>query len=216
MVERGVFIKICGITSVRDARICVDAGVDALGFVFYPPSPRAVAPETAREIREEIPGNVAVFGVFVNEAPEEILKIRDATGIDVAQLHGRESPEAVATLQREGIRVCKALFAGREPLFSRVGLYHSDMFLLEAGRSGLGGTGQEWEWGEAKVTVEKIMAGGGFVLIAGGINPENVERVIGDVMPSGIDVSSGVELVPGVKDEKKVRTLVERARGVFS
>ncbi|SFM84639.1 phosphoribosylanthranilate isomerase [Thermodesulforhabdus norvegica] len=212
---QGIFIKICGITSVKDARVCVDAGVDALGFVFYPPSPRAVTAETVRSIISDVGNDVVFFGVFVKESPEEILRIRDITGIEVAQLHGDESREVVTALRREGLKVCKALFAKRKPFFSDVNLYFCDAFLLEAGRSGLGGTGEEWEWREARETTEKIISAGGFALIAGGINPENVGHVVRGVMPSGIDVSSGVELRPGVKDERKVRTLVEKVKGVF-
>lgn len=210
-----LFVKVCGITRLQDVQICVDAGINALGCVFHPPSPRCITEDTARAIRKEMPPEVLLFGVFVNKSPEEILRIRDLVGIDVAQLHGSEPPEWVAALEQEGLMVCKAVFSERRPLLSEAHIYPCAMFLIEAGLRGYGGMGESWGWSGAAEFIREIITKGGFVLLAGGITPNNVGEIIRTVRPSGVDVSSGVEIRPGIKDVHKVRAFMSAVERAF-
>ncbi len=200
-----VKVKICGITNSDDALAAVDFGVDALGFVFYKGSPRYISPEEAKNILRKIPPFVTTVGVFVDEAPDEIERIMRHAAIDVAQLHGHEPPEACVINKRviKAIRVKELI--DLEPLKK----YHVSAFLLDTYTSEFyGGTGQIFNW-DIAVDAKQF----GKIILAGGLNPDNVERAVKWVRPYGVDVSSGVEEEKGKKDRKKMRLFIERARG---
>lgn len=202
-----VKVKICGITNREDALEAVDAGADALGFVFYKGSPRHILPDEAKDIVKSIPPFVTTVGVFVDERWEEIERVMRYAAIDVAQLHGHETPEACPT----GKRVIKAIrvkeLIDLEPLRH----YRVSAFLLDAYTpESLGGTGQIFNWDIALAAKEF-----GRIVLAGGLNPDNVEKAVIWVRPYAVDVSSGVEEEKGKKDHKKIRLFVERAKGAL-
>ncbi|MBF0557750.1 MAG: phosphoribosylanthranilate isomerase [Nitrospirae bacterium] len=200
-----VRIKICGITNMEDALAAVDYGADALGFVFYPGSPRYILPEKAREITCCLPPFITTIGVFANEAQQKIIDVMKVAGIDVLQLHGDESPEMCAAWHR----VIRALrvkdFTDLRPLeeWSKV-----SAFLLDTFSPGhFGGTGQIFNW-DIAVEAKRF----GKIILSGGLNPDNIERAIARVAPYAVDVSSGIEEKKGKKDLKKMRLFIERAK----
>ncbi len=203
-----VQVKICGITNLSDARAAVDAGADALGFNFFKGSPRYLTPLTARSIIRSLPSNVLCVGVFVNETREAVESAVVESGIGAVQLHGDEPPEFCELLNE--VRVIKA-FRGREGFDPRiVARYRVEAILFDAYAPGAwGGTGQACDWGLARgvrAVVPKMY-------LAGGLTPETVREAIATVEPFAVDVCSGVESAPGVKDHALVRRFVEAARG---
>jgi len=196
-------IKICGITNVEDALLACELGADALGFVFAP-SPRQVTPDAAAAIICELPPFVTTVGLVVDQDPSPLL---DRCPLDVIQFHGSESPETVA---RAGRRAVKA-FRVRDAADLEA-LAHFDTvaaYLLDAYVPGIaGGTGQRFPW-QLAVEAKRF---GKPVIVAGGLTPENVRLCIETTRPYGVDVSSGVEAVPGRKDPGKLRTFMAAAR----
>jgi indole-3-glycerol phosphate synthase / phosphoribosylanthranilate isomerase len=205
-----VTVKICGITTAEDAQVAVAAGADAVGFVFWPKSPRAVDAVTARAIAATLPPFVLRVGVFVDETPEQMRRVADEVGLDVVQLHGSEPPEAVARAPR---RAVKAVRVG--PGFRPQDALRYDgtaaAVLLDTRVDGdaPGGTGRTFDWS----LVRPVREGTSYVLLAGGLTPENVGEAIATVRPDGVDVSSGVESAPGKKDPAKVRAFMDAVRG---
>lgn len=199
-------IKICGITNLEDAKAALDFGADALGFVFFRESPRAISPQRAASIISKLPVFTATVGVFVDQPGDEIQKIINETGIDIVQLHGDESPESCRLLRRviKGIRV-KSL-ESLEPLKSYRDLVSA--FLLDTFAPHMpGGTGQVFNW-DIAIEAKNF----GRIILAGGLTPENISEAIRRVNPYAVDVSSGVELVKGKKDHQKMKLFIERAR----
>jgi len=199
-----MLIKICGITRVEDAEAAVACGANALGFVFWPKSPRFVDPFRARAIVSALPPFVTTVGVFVNQPAEHINGVASLVGLGAVQLHGDETPEFAALMRRP---VIKAIAMGGVG----AGLGRPDiadwservMILLDAhDPQQRGGTGQTIDWQQAAG-----VAGSRRVLLAGGLTPENVAEAVRHVRPFGLDVSSGVEASPGVKDHQKLRDL---------
>lgn len=200
-----VRIKICGITERDDALHAIDCGADALGFVFYERSPRAVTSKKAQEIIAELPPFVTVVGLFVNEDPRTVRFIADHCGLDVIQYHGDESPEIVRMAPRRSIR---ALRVRENETFHNIGHYPASGLLLDAWVSGaFGGTGVSFNWAIAAEIAKKRA-----VILAGGLTPENVADAIQTVHPYGVDVSSGVEATPGRKDRAKVAAFIKAAQ----
>ena len=206
-----VAIKICGITTADDARLAVAAGADAIGFVFWPKSPRAVTPATARAIAAILPPFVMRVGVFVDAGANEMRRIADEVGLDMVQLHGSEPPEAVARAPR---RAVKAVRVG--PGFRPEEALRYDgtaaALLLDTrvdGEEVPGGTGRRFDWS----LVRPVREGTAFLVLAGGLTPENVGEAIATVRPDAVDVSSGVESAPGRKDPAKLRAFVDAVRG---
>lgn len=215
-------IKICGITSVDDARAAIDAGADAIGLNFYPNSQRFIGRDLEAagiSLETRMKGNraVNVVGVFVNSAGDVIRKHIDRDGLDVIQLHGDESPECIASFRRipvirarrmddrgvasiaEDLAACEA--AGRLP----------DAVLVDAMTPGrYGGTGETVSW--AGLADHPKWLGDVPLILAGGLTPENVAEAIRIVRPAGVDVASGVESSPGVKDYAKMRAFVQAAK----
>ena len=199
-------IKICGITNLEDAKAAIDFGADALGFVFFSESPRAISPQKAASIIAKLPSFTATVGVFVDKPMDEIQKIINETGIGVIQLHGDEPPESCRIFRRviKGIRV-KSL-ESLEPLRSYQNLVSA--FLLDTYAAHMpGGTGQVFNW-DIAVEAKNF----GRIILAGGLTPENISDAIRLVTPYAVDVSSGIELVRGIKDHQKMRLFIERAK----
>jgi phosphoribosylanthranilate isomerase len=200
-------VKICGITCLEDALMAVEAGADALGVMFYPPSPRSVRPDVVRRIVEQLPPFVARVGVFVNADETHIrLTIREA-GIDTIQLHGKEPVELCQSLAP--LPVMKAFRMEGPGSLNALTPYTGCAWLLDSYVAGVfGGTGQTFNWDLACEAVRR----GGKVVLAGGLTPDNVARAVAAVSPYGVDVSSGVETSPGKKDPDKVRAFVQAAK----
>jgi phosphoribosylanthranilate isomerase len=208
-----VWVKICGTTNLEDALAAVDAGADALGFVFAE-SPRRMEPAAAHRIARSVPERIEKVGVFVNDSAERILEIVEEAGLTVVQLHGDESVEFARGIASGGLKVFKAIpvrggFAARMIAFTEKG--EVDAVLLDTVAAVRGGTGLSFDWS----TVAKYMpAHGGEirVIVAGGLTPLNVPDAIRILRPWGVDVASGVEREPGRKDHEKVRAFVKAAK----
>jgi phosphoribosylanthranilate isomerase len=200
-----VKIKICGITNHQDAQAAANLGVDALGFVFYKASPRYVKPEIARDIIRALPPFITTVGVFVDEEPEVIQQIMHDCGLQLVQLHGHESPGFCG---RFAGRVIKAIRIKDRLSLIDIDRYPVEALLLDTHREHkFGGTGEVFNW-ELAQEAKKY----GRIILAGGLNPENVQQAVNAVHPYGIDVSSGVEQEPGQKELKKLQDLVEKVR----
>jgi len=199
-------VKICGITNPEDAQAAVEAGADALGFVFFKGSPRYISPREAASIVKGLPSFIPSVGVFVDETVEQIKKIVSQTGIDIIQLHGDEPAEACRIPRRtiKAIRV-KSL-ESLLPLEDYKGLVSA--FLLDTyAPDMLGGTGRIFNW-DIALEAKRF----GKVILAGGLTHENVFDAVRHVRPYGVDSSSGVEREKGRKDHDKVRLFIERAK----
>ena len=198
-----VRIKVCGITRAEDARAAVDLGVDALGFNFVPSSPRRIDPEAARRIIADLPPLVVKVGVFADATALEIEGVARDTGLDVVQLHGDESPEACALL---GVPWYKAFRVDDRFRPEDAIRYGRALFLLDGHRPGaLGGTGRTFDW-----SLARRAAAHGRVILAGGLGPGNIEAAIDAARPFAVDVNSGVESSPGIKDAALLERLCAR------
>ena len=202
------FVKVCGITRAEDAQHAVAQGATALGFVFWPNSPRYVSPERAREIIAGVPPGVMTVGVFVNEPVDGIRDVVSRTGISTVQLHGDEPPAVAEQLSGPLLRSVTVDRAGE---VCRVWPAET-LFLVDAHDPvRRGGTGAAVDWVLAGEVARRWR-----VVLAGGLTPENVAEAIATVRPYGVDVSSGVERSPGVKDGDKVARFVAWARSAFA
>ncbi len=203
-----VKVKICGITNLKDARQALESGASFIGFNFYTRSPRYITPSAARRILQRLPKKVKSVGVFVNESEERILAVARRTGLDYLQLHGEESPDAVARLKRM-LPVIKAIrvrdsFSTRE-LFP---YKHATAFLLDGfDRRRHGGSGKTFRWDIARRANRA-----GRVFLAGGLTPDNVGAAIRSAKPYAVDVCSGVEAKFGKKDPALVKDFMRAVR----
>jgi phosphoribosylanthranilate isomerase len=200
-----VQVKICGITRWVDAEAAVESGADALGFVFAK-SPRRITPEKAREIIRRMPPFVTTVGVFVNELPSKIHEIMNFCGLDLVQLHGHETLTTCADLAP---RVIKAFRVQGEETLNQIAPYkdHVRAILLDTYQKGInGGTGKTFDWRLAR-KAKKI---GIPVVLSGGLGPENVLEALERVNPSVIDISSGIESRPGIKDHDQMNQFMEK------
>ena len=198
-------VKICGITNLDDARVVVEAGADMLGLIFYPPSPRYVTPEQARTIVASLPSSLPAIGVFVNEAAETVSRIARASGVQMVQLHGEESPSLCQLLSWPVIKAFR-FTAQVQPEMMRQ--YTVAAYLIEGFQADLyGGGGAVADW-QRVATLQQY----GRIILAGGLTPDNVAAAIRTVRPYAVDVCSGVEATPGKKDGHKVRAFVARAK----
>lgn len=201
-------VKICGLTRVDQAMGCADAGANAVGCVFYPPSPRNVSGSQAREIFTALPPHVARVGVFVDETADHMLRIAERCGLTTLQLHGRETPKTVTRLVLAGYQVIKGLYTAKDPRIDRAGDYPAAVFLVECGKGPLpGGNAARWHWGDAREFGETRP-----LILAGGLTPDNVAEAIASARPDAVDVSSGVEASPGNKDSDKVAAFIAAVR----
>jgi len=200
-----VKIKICGITNIDDALLAVDAGADALGFVFFGASPRNVSPEQARAIIRHLPPFIQTVGLFVNESLATINETADNCGLDIIQLHGEESPDFCTGVKR---RVLKALRVRNFGSLDSMPSYQVSAFLLDAWSPiARGGTGQTFNW-----DIAASAAADRKIILAGGLSCDNISDAIKKVRPYGVDVSSGVEAAPGKKDAVKITEFIRKAR----
>jgi phosphoribosylanthranilate isomerase len=202
-------IKICGITNPTDAELAASLGAHALGFIFYPKSPRSVRPDAAREIIRNLPPLVMTVGVFVDEEAGVVREIAATAGLDWVQLHGRETPEYSRSLGR---RVIKGFRIKDADSLNALPAYRGSVqaFLLDTYKAGTaGGTGETFDWGLARQAKEV-----GPIILAGGLNPGNVARAIKEVHPAAVDVASGVEAAPGRKDPEKLRDFFKAIEGI--
>jgi phosphoribosylanthranilate isomerase len=202
-------VKICGLTRVEEALACARAGADAIGLVFFPPSPRHVSSSTAGEIAAALPETVAKVGVFVNETRDAVLETARTAGLTAVQLHGDETPAMVSELKSAGLTVIKALFAAKAPGLELADTFDADAVLFEQGAGALpGGNAETWDYGLARRQTL-----GPPLILAGGLDPDNVGGAIAAALPDAIDLSSGVEAGPGRKQIEKVKRLMEAVEG---
>jgi phosphoribosylanthranilate isomerase len=201
-----VKVKICGVTRVEDARLAAELGADYLGLNFFAASPRLVEPEQAAEIARAVRGRLAIVGVFVNESRERVEELAEKVPLDLVQLHGDEGPEEIAAFGRRAIKV----FRVREDFDpDQVSAYPTaGALLFDCGHPSLyGGTGLAWPYERiAGLKVEQP------VLVAGGIGSENARQAIEASGAGGIDVCSGVESSPGIKDHEAMKRLFREVR----
>jgi phosphoribosylanthranilate isomerase len=200
-------VKICGITNAGDARAASDAGADAVGLIFAE-SPRRVGVEEARRISKALPENIIRVGVFVDEEPAEVSRISREVGLDLAQLHGEETPETVTAVREGGIKVMKALRIRDTTSLEALDAYEADLFLLDTFSERVrGGTGERFDW-----EVAKSVRGRDNIVVSGGLGPENVREAVEFFEPYGVDASSSLEDGPGIKNGERVRRFVLAAR----
>lgn len=205
--SRLMFVKICGITTESDALLAVAMGADALGFVFAPSS-RQVTVQQAYDIARRLPSEVMTVGVFRNESPARVIDTVHRAGLRAAQLHGRETPDQAREVAAGGIRwVIKAFNAGAEAL-SAADEYPGDIILVDGATPG---SGVMFDW-----SLLDAVPAGLRVILAGGLDPDNVGTAVKRVRPWGVDVSTGVESEPGRKDAIKVRDFIRNARAQAS
>lgn len=205
-------IKMCGTTRKVDAIAAVQAGIDALGFIFFEKSPRFVEHDFVRTIVAELPPFITRVGVFVNSSMDQVKETVLTCGLTQVQLHGNEPPEYCRELKswNPGCSICKAFRVGPEGLPEDLGFYSPevDSFLFDTYVKGVeGGTGTVFDWGV--IDMDKLQRP---LILAGGLHPDNVSEAVKTVGPYGLDVNSGVESAPGVKDSKLLNLLVERVR----
>ena len=198
-------VKICGITNLDDALAAAEFGADALGFNFTKKSPRSIEPQKAAEIIAQLPPFIVPIGVFVNEREDRIREIVALAGLQGIQLHGDETPEFC---QRFGSRVIKAFQVKDKESLKHMSHYRVSAYLLDSYREGVrGGTGTTFDWHLA--VVAKTF---GRIILAGGLNPDNVAEAVKLVQPYGIDVAGGVEREKGIKDHMKLKAFIHEAR----
>jgi phosphoribosylanthranilate isomerase len=203
-----VQIKVCGVTNGKDARACAELGASMIGFNFYPKSPRYIEPKVARRISEAIPPGICAVGVFVDAGAEEIRNIADLAAVRCVQLHGRTLPDTCSELARE-FRVIRAF--STDPLFrpEDVSLFGNCDVLVDAHHPNLrGGTGLTCDWLAARTTRSFAR----FLILSGGLTEENVGQAIATVAPHAVDVCSGVESAPGVKDHQAIEDFITAVR----
>ena len=206
-----VHIKICGITRLGDALLAEKLGAASVGFVFYHKSPRYIVPEKVGDISEKLGPFIGRLGVFVDEEPSKVIEIFSAAHLTAVQLHGSESPAYIHELkllrsaaespEAQGIRVIKAFRIGQDFDCGEMAGYDVNAFLLDTFEKGscYGGTGKTFDWNKA-LECKKY----GRIILAGGLNPSNVLDAVTTVKPWAVDVSSGVEKNPGIKDPDKM------------
>lgn len=201
----GVRLKVCGITSITDALLAVECGASYLGFNFYPPSQRYIDPVAVREIVAALPVGVESVGIFVDEPrPADVVRILAQSGVTLAQLHGAESVGYCLEVGAE--RVIKAFRVGADFHSARAMEYPVRAVLLDAYDPRLhGGTGKVTDWAVAADLARRVS-----LFLAGGLSPDNIVAAVRTVRPYAVDLNSGVESAPGIKDANKLRLLAER------
>ena len=203
-------IKICGITNEEDALCAAVLGAAALGFIFYPPSPRYIKPEDARKIVSVLPDEVVKVGVFVNENAAEVKRVVEYCGLDMIQLHGDESPEYCS--QFPAAQVIKAVELKNDDDLNHALSYDVAAILVDSRHAGLyGGTGKKANWELAcRIKNKKPL------ILSGGLNEENIKEAMEKVAPRALDINSGVEKSPGKKDHGKLARIFDIVHEVNS
>ncbi len=198
-----MFVKICGVTNVDDALLAVALGANSVGLNFVSGSVRQIAPGRARDITARIPAETLTVGIFRNEAKERVVDIVHSAGLKAAQLHGNEGPEEVAWVAQRVPTVIKAVAAGTEQA-TRAAEFPVPIILVDAM---VPGSGEVFDWSLAESLPQDRR-----ILLAGGLNPDNVADAIAAVKPWGVDVASGVEAEPGRKDPTAMRRFIQNAK----
>ena len=211
---RRIRLKMCGTTNLADALAAVEAGVDALGFIFHKRSPRCIEPQAARLIIEHLPPFVDTVGVVVDRNCEEVEEIIRCCSLNYVQLHGNESPEYCGVLARAAApcQLIKALRVGEHLRSEDIAPYHPHVrgYLLDTYQKGQeGGTGKTFDWS----LIPRLNLQRDFIL-AGGLDIGNVRAAIETVQPYGLDINSGVEISPGRKDHERIRAFVQKVRSL--
>ena len=204
-----MFVKVCGITRREDADAAVEVGASALGFVFWPKSPRAIDPYRARAIVSSLPPFVSAVGVFVDQPAAYVNGVAGLVGLSAVQLHGDEPVEYAAAINRPVVKAV-GLRHGVAPPAGMVESWPTRVLILVDVHDPVrrGGTGRTVDWSVAAAIARRRR-----VVLAGGLTPENVGEAIARVQPFGIDVSSGVEAAPGIKDHGRIKALFEAVHG---
>jgi phosphoribosylanthranilate isomerase len=199
-------IKLCGITSLDDARLAVDAGAWAIGCILWPGSPRACDPAEAARIAAAVRRQAHVCGVFVNPHLDEVTELVDALGLTMVQLHGDEGPAFCAEVaRRTGAKVIKAATVSTQADVQVLETFHTDFHMLDAYRPGMrGGTGETFDWELVRARRSSIP-----LIVSGGLRPDNVGDAILATRPFAVDTASGTEASPGIKDPAKLAAFVE-------
>ena len=198
-------VKICGTTSLKDALLAIESGADAVGFIFHKESPRNISQKDVKDIVVQLPPFIETVGVFVNETSDKVNRIAEQCRLTAVQLHGDESPAFCRRVKR---RVIKAVRVKDAESLKGMSGYDVSGYLLDAfNEESRGGTGMVLDWNLALRAKKQ-----GPVIIAGGLNPFNVYTAIHRVKPYGVDVCSGVEKSPGIKDSEKVDEFIKAVR----
>ncbi|HET6509217.1 MAG TPA: phosphoribosylanthranilate isomerase [Baekduia sp.] len=202
-------IKFCGMTRMEDAELAVSLDAWAIGMILWPGSKRAADPAVAEAIARNLRRKVEVVGVFVNQSLDEVASLADVIGLTVVQLHGDEGPSyANEVARRTGAKVIKAQPVRLASDVVAVQAFHTDFHLLDTHRAGVrGGTGETFEWSMLSRRRSEVP-----LILAGGLTPDNVVAAIEAVDPWGVDVASGVESAPGIKDHEKMKAFAEAVR----
>ncbi len=200
-----MFVKICGITNEEDALLAVALGADCIGFNFVAGSPRKISPEDAEAIARRLPHGTVTVGVFKNESPEKIVSVITQCRLSGAQLHGREPVSEVRWIRKRLPFVIQA-YSAEDPHLEKAGESPADIILVDAATPGSGKV-FDWRLVSNAPTSKRIM-------IAGGLNPENVEQAVAQLKPYGVDVATGVESAPGKKDAHKMQVFIDKAKGL--
>jgi len=202
-------VKICGITRPEDAELAVSLGAWAIGFILWPQSKRCADPAVAAGISHALQRKLERVGVFVNQPLDEIERAVDTLGLSYVQLHGDEGPSfCAAVAQRTGARVIKAMRVSHAADLREADRFHTDLHLFDTAAAGFrGGSGQTWDWGLVAGRRSKIP-----FLLSGGLTPDNVGEAIAVAHPWGVDVASGVEASPGVKDHGKMHAFFDAVK----
>jgi phosphoribosylanthranilate isomerase len=195
-------IKICGITRIEDALCAAESGADAVGFIFHKASPRYIAPKRAQEIIAALPAELVTVGVFVNRDAEEVARTVDMCGLDLIQLHGDESPEYCRRFPPE--RVLKAVFLRAPEELPALDAYEVRAFLVDTRDAGrYGGTGKRADW-ELATRLGKSHP----LILAGGLGIGNIGEALSAVAPRAVDINSGCERTPGIKDHHRMKRII--------
>lgn len=206
-MQQDLFVKICGITNIEDAQHAIQCGADAIGFVFFEESPRFISHRRAAEIVRSLPDRTSKIGVFVNADLKFVRDIVNHVNLSAVQLLGNDGPDDLVDFDTSVIKVFRV---GKQYDVEVMKNYIVDAFLLDAMSEGAhGGTGKTFDWNIAIKAKEY-----GRIILSGGLTPDNVEDAVRFVRPYGVDVSSGVEAMPGKKDRVKVRDFITRAKSI--
>jgi len=210
-----VRVKICGITNKDDAYTAVQAGADALGFIFTPKSPRCLSLETAGDIIDSLNPYCMCVGVFMDQKPAQMQAIADRLRLGAIQLHGKESPLVCKKLKKK-YKVVKTLFPGKQNLDRMLKVYDNtvDAFLLDVGYEEKRKGQSQFKWNEIRESHQKFFSSGVKIIISGGLTPDTVEEAVKVFHPYGVDVARGVEYTTGLKDKGLVKVFVHRVKKV--
>lgn len=203
-------VKLCGITRAEDGVAAAAAGVDAIGLVFYPPSARFVTTDQAAEILATLPPLVTTVGLFVDADPQQVRAVLAALPLDVVQFHGSESAAYCESFGRPYIKAVPMADTDDVMVYSRQHPAAQALLLDSHGGGQVGGTGERFDWQRIPPRLDKPL------ILAGGLNPDNVAAAIRQVCPYAVDVSSGVEITKGIKDNKRVNAFMYSVTGLHN